>query len=140
MEALELLQLAIQAREKAYAPYSGYRVGAALLGRSGTVYLGANQENAATPAGCCAERVALYQAAMAGERAFQAVAVAGAPEGKKPDAPCFPCGICRQALSEFCGADFQIITCADTKEGFRTDTLGTLLPCAFGPQALEKGG
>jgi cytidine deaminase len=92
----ELLERARAARRNAYAPYSGFTVGAALAARSGEVYLGVNVENASYGVALCAERSALAAAVTAGEREFEAIAVAG-PEGEKT----LPCGICRQALAEF---------------------------------------
>lgn len=104
-ESLALLAIANAAREKAYARYSGFRVGAALVAKSGQVYLGVNIENASYPAGICAERSAISAAVTAGERDFTAIAICGGLASE----PCFPCGICRQVLSEFCGPDFPVI-------------------------------
>jgi len=103
--ARALFKLAEEIRENAYAKYSGFRVGAALLTASGKVYLGVNTENASYPAGLCAERAAISAAVTAGEREFTAIAICGGLATE----PCFPCGICRQVLSEFCGADFPVI-------------------------------
>ena len=100
-----LLKLAEEIRDNAYAKYSGFRVGAALLAASGKVYLGVNTENASYPAGLCAERAAVSAAITAGEREFSAIAICGGLATE----PCFPCGICRQVLSEFCGPDFPVI-------------------------------
>ena len=99
----ELLQLATAARERAYAPYSQFRVGAALLAADGTVYTGANVENAAFAPMICAERVALPAAVVAGHRALTAIAVVGTGDG-----PCTPCGVCRQVLYEF-GPDLTVL-------------------------------
>lgn len=104
----ELLAKALEAREKAYAPYSGYRVGAALLGESGKVYTGVNIENASYPATLCAERAAFGQAISRGERHFVAIAVAGGRNEAEAHVP--PCGICRQVMAEFCDpAAFRVI-------------------------------
>lgn len=103
--AKALLALAEEIRSNAHAPYSHFQVGAALLTSSGKVYLGVNIENASYPAGICAERSAVSAAVTAGERDFTAIAICGGLASE----PCFPCGICRQVLSEFCGPDFPVI-------------------------------
>ena len=102
-----LIEKALAARENAYAPYSNFMVGAALLGIDGNIYTGCNIENAAYPAGTCAERVALGKAVAAGQRKFVAIAIVGGKSGKR--VACFPCGICRQAISEFVTDDFIFI-------------------------------
>ena len=112
MKDKELLELAKKARERAYAPYSCFTVGAALLGKSGRVYLGCNVENAATPAGICAERTALVKAVSEGEKEFSAIAIAGGRAGQA-EGICPPCGICRQMLCEFCTGDFRVILAED---------------------------
>lgn len=124
----ELFALALKARENAYAPYSHFKVGAALLTAEGKTYLGCNVENSSSGATCCAERVALFKALSEGDRNFSAIAVAGGKDGGFEKA-CFPCGICRQALGEFCGDDFRIIV--GDKDGYRVFTLGELLPYGF---------
>lgn len=103
--ARALFKLAEEIRVNAYAEYSHFRVGAALLAASGTVYLGVNVENGAYPSGICAERSAVSAAITAGEREFTALAICGGLASE----PCFPCGMCRQVLSEFCGPDFPVI-------------------------------
>ena len=129
MSGAELLALARRARENAYAPYSGFAVGAALLGADGRVYTGCNVENAAYPVACCAERTALFHAVAEGAREFTAIAVAGGRIGDKAEASCPPCGVCRQALAEFCGEDFPILLVRE--DDMRRCTLGELLPLAF---------
>ena len=104
-ESRALFELAKAVRDKAYAKYSGFRVGAALVASSGQVYFGVNIENAAFPAGICAERAAFCSAVTAGEHSFSALAVCGGDE----QVACFPCGICRQVLAEFCTPDFPVI-------------------------------
>ena len=132
----ELCRLAIEAREKAYAPYSGYRVGAALLAKSGEVYLGSNIENAAYTPTVCAERTAFFKAVSEGETEFFAIAVAGG-NGDKVGGAFPPCGVCRQVMAEFCGGDFKILTV--TGDGmFEEYTLTELLPLAFSPKNLER--
>ena len=124
----ELVQRAVQAMDWAYAPYSKFPVGAALLAASGRIYDGVNVENAAYPAGVCAERTAVFKAVSEGEREFVAVAVATRGAGA-------PCGVCRQVLAEF-GYNMTVIL-ADTDGSVRLmTTLAALLPEAFLPQHL----
>jgi cytidine deaminase len=123
----ELVAHATLARENAYAPYSNYRVGAALLTCSGRVYLGANVENAVYPLTMCAERVALFKAVAEGEREFEAIAVVTSNGGS-------PCGSCRQVLHEF--APHLSVFIADTEGNFRATTVAALLPDSFGPEML----
>ena len=120
-EARALFEIAKAVRDKAYAKYSGFSVGAALVAASGQVYLGVNIENAAFPAGICAERSAFCAAVSAGEREFSAIAICGDDER----VPCFPCGMCRQVLAEFCTPDFPVIL----SDGVYA--LGALMPHAF---------
>ena len=123
------MEAARAAMARAYAPYSRFQVGAALLGRSGRVYTGCNVENAAYGPSNCAERTAVFKAVSEGERDFAALAIAGGPEGKIRDF-CPPCGVCRQVLREFCGADFPIYL-TDAAGNLRERTLGELLPDSF---------
>ena len=118
----KLIEAARIARENAYAPYSKYKVGAAILASSGKIYTGCNFENASFGAGTCAERVALGAALAAGEREFSAVACIG------EDAGITPCGICRQALSEF---GDMIIYCGSEDGEVHEYTLAQLLPFGF---------
>ncbi|MBQ8508739.1 MAG: cytidine deaminase [Clostridia bacterium] len=121
-----LIDAARAVRENAYAPYSGYKVGAALLGKSGRIYAGCNFENASFGAGACAERVALGAAIAAGERRFDAICVCGG------DLSVTPCGICRQALAEFTNNNnLRVICCAPEGDEVREYTLGELLPFGF---------
>ena len=120
----KLVRAALRAREMAYAPYSGFHVGAALLGWRGEVYTGANVENATYGATICAERSAVVTAVSAGERRFRAVVVASQ---STPPAP--PCGVCRQVLSEF-GMDLPVILVNTRGYVVETD-LATLLPMHF---------
>lgn len=122
-EYLQLVRRAAEARKNAYAPYSGFAVGAALLCTDGTVFTGCNVENASYPAGICAERSALSAAVSAGKRRFAAIAVAA---GENPTPPC---GICRQALAEFGDLD---VLCADQNGSrCRVFSLRELLPVSF---------
>jgi cytidine deaminase len=124
----ELITRAREARNLAYAPYSRYPVGAALLGASGRIYTGVNVENAAYPTSICAERTAVFKAVSEGERSFQAVAVVTENGGS-------PCGSCRQVLSEF-GLEIQVLI-ADGQGRLTLETnVGSLLPHAFGPDHL----
>ena len=123
-----LMASAVAAREYSYSPYSGYRVGAALLGADGKVYTGCNIENAGYTPTNCAERTAVFKAVSEGERAFTAIAVAGGM-GDSIDPACTPCGVCRQVLAEFCAADMPVIL--GTPEEMQVMTLGELLPFAF---------
>ncbi|MBC7226690.1 MAG: cytidine deaminase [Thermoflexales bacterium] len=117
-----LLDQAHQARERAYAPYSHYKVGAALLGRSGRIYTGCNVENAVYPLSTCAERTAVVKAVSEGEREFVAIAVVTENGGT-------PCGACRQTLREF--AEDLVILIGDATGHYRQTTLRQLLPESF---------
>ena len=136
MDEKELIRRALAAREKAYTPYSHFKVGAALLAKNGRVYTGCNIENAAYTPTSCAERTALVKAVSEGERGFQAIAIVGSMEGKTNTLVTGPCGVCRQALAEFCTPDFVILL-AKSPEDYVKTTLGELLPYGFGPANLE---
>ena len=128
MKPEELMAQAKLAMEKAYAPYSKFQVGAALLGADGEVYTGCNVENAAYSPTMCAERVAVGKAVSNGCREFVALAVCGGKEGR-PENFCTPCGVCRQVLVEFCKKDFPVyVTDGNTIQAF---TLEQLLPAQF---------
>ena len=123
----ELIALAAQARTHAYARYSHYPVGAALLAKSGRVFTGCNVENASYSLTICAERAAISQAVCAGERVFEAIAVVTANGGT-------PCGPCRQVLAEF-GLDTRVLI-ATPERPVSEHTVGELLPSAFTPKDL----
>ena len=125
----KLIGLAMEAMEKAYAPYSGFRVGAALLCADGTVYQGCNIENAAFSPTNCAERTAFFKAVSEGRRDFSALAVCGGKDGKITTF-CPPCGVCRQVIREFCGPDFPVYI-AGPEGQYQTRTLSQLLPDSF---------
>jgi cytidine deaminase len=126
----DLIDAAVAAMKKAYAPYSNFPVGAALRAASGTVYAGCNVENAAYPQGCCAEASAISAMVLGGDTKIAEVAVAGQGEGLVT-----PCGGCRQRLREFAADDVLIHICGP--QGLRrTVTLGELLPLSFGPDNL----
>lgn len=129
-----LASLAIMAREKAYAPYSNFLVGAALLCDDGTVYSGCNIENAAYSPTNCAERTAVFKAVSEGKRIFTAIAICAGKQGEHLQ-PVTPCGVCRQVLREFANDDFEII-CALSDDNYTVTTLGALFPNSFGPQDL----
>ncbi len=130
MDVKKLSLTAIKAMKYAYAPYSGYCVGAALLGESGRVYTGCNIENASYTPTVCAERTAVFKAVSEGERAFMMLAVVGGKDGEVTGAfP--PCGVCRQVLAEFCAPDMPIILVKDADGNGETHTLSELLPLAF---------
>jgi cytidine deaminase len=124
-----LVQKANEARSQSYIPYSNFSVGAALLCADGSIYTGANIENASYTPTVCAERVAFFSAIHDGKRDFTAIAIVGAPSGKAPVELCPPCGVCLQVMSEFCSGDFEIIL-ADEKNT-RILTLDELLPHRF---------
>ena len=134
-----LIRQAFDAREKAYVPYSGFMVGAALLTREGKVYTGCNIENAAHTPTNCAERTAFFKAVSEGERGFAAIAVVGGMKGTAEGGfpYTFPCGVCRQVMAEFCGEDF-VIAVAKSPADYKLFTLKQLLPEAFGPGDLAK--
>lgn len=124
----QLMIEAQNARKYSYAPYSHFRVGAALLTKSGKIYTGCNIENAAYSATNCAERTAIFKAVSEGERDFEAIAIVGGREGEISEF-CTPCGVCRQVIAEFCSKDFKIIL--GNKDKYEVYTLETLLPFAF---------
>ena len=104
----ELCALAVKAMDNAYTPYSSFKVGAAILTKSGKVYTGCNIENASFSPTVCAERTAIFKAVSEGEREFSMIAVAGGKNGKI-EKICPPCGVCRQVMSEFCEPDFPVL-------------------------------
>lgn len=128
MTAERLIELAKEAMQHAYAPYSGYKVGAALLCADGTVYQGCNIENSAYSPTNCAERTAFFKAIYDGKRDFTAIAICGGKDGIITGLfP--PCGVCRQVMREFCTEDFKIYMI--TPEGYEERTLADLLPDSF---------
>lgn len=133
MTAEELVGMAKEAMTHAYAPYSGYKVGAALLCGDGTVYCGCNIENASYTPTICAERSAIFKAVYDDHRDFVSIAVCGGKDGEITGAfP--PCGVCRQVMREFCGDDFAVHMVTGP-ESYQTCTLSQLLPYSF---SLEK--
>ena len=135
MDKMELVKQAFKAREMAYAPYSHFHVGAALLAKNGTYYTGCNIENAAYTPTNCAERTAFFKAVSEGVREFQAICIAGGKDGVLTGYAA-PCGVCRQVMMEFCNPDtFQVILALD-KEHYDVYTLRELMPQGFGPGNL----
>lgn len=127
----DLIRQAFAAREYAVAPYSNFMVGAALLAENGTVYTGCNIENAAYSPTNCAERTALFKAVSEGVTRFTDIALVGARKGEVNTLVTAPCGVCRQALYEFCGPDLNVIM-AKTETDYIEMSLGELLPYGFG--------
>jgi len=121
----ELIKAAISACDMAYIPFSGFSVGAAIMTKSGKIYKGCNIENSSYSATVCAERVAIGNAITHGDREFQAIVICGSS-----DDYCFPCGICRQTLSEFVDADFEVVM-AKSENDYKVFKMGELLPQAF---------
>ena len=134
----QLVEKAIKAREFAYAPYSHFAVGAALLAQSGKIYTGCNIESASYSPTNCAERTAFFKAVSEGERDFVRIAIVGGEQGQPIHEFCPPCGVCRQVMMEFCDPiTFQILLASNPDE-FRSFTLEELLPQGFGPGNLHS--
>lgn len=135
MDYKRLIVKALEARKYAYAPYSGFMVGAALMTKNGVIYGGCNVENAAYTPSNCAERTAFFKAVSQGEREFQAIAIVGGPESGIRQL-CPPCGVCRQVMREFCvPREFEVVLASD-EEHYQVFTLAELLPMDFGPENL----
>lgn len=130
MKTEDLIKEAIAVRERAYVPYSNFKVGAALLSRAGKVYTGCNVESASYTPTICAERTAISKAVSEGERDFVKIAIVGSSDYT------FPCGVCRQVIREF-GRDIEIVV-ANGVDDYKTFTLEELLPHSFGPDDLEE--
>ena len=125
----EDIELAKNARLKAYSPYSNFQVGAALRTKSGKIYLGSNIENHGIQ-GICAERTAFAKALSEGEREFDRITVVGSPKGEECTEKCMPCGYCRQFMSEFVNKDFKICV-VDKENNVEEYTIDELLPHSF---------
>ncbi len=130
MNHSDLIKIALDMRSKAYCPYSGFAVGAALLCADGSVYTGCNIENSAFTPTVCAERTAFFKAVSDGKKDFVKIAVVGGKAEKEPENYCPPCGVCRQVMKEFCSADFEIIIAKNSDE-YKLKTLSELLPESF---------
>lgn len=133
----KLIQMALDARRGAYAPYSHYQVGAALLADDGGVFTGCNVENASYGASCCAERAAVFRAVGEGKRRFLAIAVAGGMEGREPVEYARPCGICRQVLREFAAGNDMTVIVAKSAGDYEEYSLSELLPNSFGGESIQ---
>lgn len=129
MDIKMLVKKALEAKEKAYAPYSGFRVGAALIAGSGRVYTGCNIECSSYSPTICAERTAISKAVSEGERQIEAIAITGDSEWT------YPCGVCRQVIREF-GKDAKVIV-VKSEDEYKEYTLEELLPHSFGPEDLK---
>ena len=133
MDNKELIEKAVQSLKYSYSPYSEFSVGASLLTKEGNLYTGCNIENASYSATVCAERTAFFSALSKGEKNFFKIAIVGGKYGKINDF-CYPCGVCRQVMSEFCHDDFEIVLF--NGEEIKTFKLGELLPYGFGSDNL----
>ncbi len=136
MTDTELIKEAFEAQKRAYSPYSGYKVGAALLCKNGRVYRGCNIESSTYSPTNCAERTAFFKAISEGDLEFEAIAVVGGKEGQRPEEMIYfyPCGVCRQVMVEFCDMDsFRIITAKSTDD-FKVATLKELMPYMVSPE------
>ena len=132
LEIKNMIRMAMDARDRAYVPYSGFRVGACIKTHTGAYYLGCNIENASFGATNCAERTALFKAVYEGEREFEALAIVSDSSNYT-----VPCGICRQALSEFCEPDMPVI-CANNEGQYKVFTFGDMLPYSFKPSDMRE--
>ena len=130
----QLIETAVKAREMAYAPYSHYKVGAALLAKSGQIYTGCNVENASFTPTNCAERTAFFKAISEGDREFEMIAIVAGKDGEELSKNCTPCGVCRQVMTEFCDKDFKIIL--GTPDDFKVLTLEEIMPYSFSATEL----
>lgn len=137
MDKKALVKEALAAREMAYTPYSHFAVGAALLTKDGKIYRGCNIENASYTPTNCAERTAIFKAVSEGEREFEAIAVVGGPAGKPPVDFCYPCGVCRQVMAEFCDDDF-IVLVGKTEDEIREHVLSDIIPHTFREKDLYR--
>lgn len=137
MDKKELVKEALAAREFAYTPYSKFNVGAALLCKNGRVFRGCNIESASYTPTNCAERTAFFKAVSEGEREFSAIAIVGGPAGAPPADFCYPCGVCRQVMAEFCGRDFKVYI-AKSENEIREYSLDEIIPFAFTQEDLCK--
>ena len=128
----EMIDLAIEQLNYSYTPYSGFKVGAALLTKEGKIYKGCNIENAAFSPSNCAERTAFFKAVSEGVTEFSAIAIVGGKAGETADNFCAPCGVCRQVMAEFCAPEtFRILLGKENLE-YKEYTLGEILPQGFG--------
>lgn len=132
MDNQQLIALALKARKNAYAPYSHFAVGAALLTKDGQVYTGCNIENASYGATNCAERTAIFKAVSEGARNFIKIAIVGGKVGEEITQYAYPCGVCRQVMAEFCDAKKMTVLIAKSEYEYTEKKLDELLPLSFG--------
>lgn len=133
----ELIEIAVSQLQYAYTPYSNFKVGAALLGKSGKIYTGCNIENSSYTPTNCAERTAFFKAVSEGERTFDAICIVGGMNGELTKYAS-PCGVCRQVMMEFCEPDGFDIILATGKEDYKVFKLQDLFPLGFGPDNLAE--
>ena len=133
----EMIHSAMEARKKAYTPYSGYKVGAAVLTNELRIYTGCNIENASYTPTICAERTAISKAVSEGWRKLKAIAIVGSPEGDEISQFAFPCGVCRQVMREFANPEEFIVITAKSVQDYKAYRLCDLLPECFGPENLK---
>ncbi len=136
----DLISHALKVRENAYCPYSKFAVGAALLSKDNKVFVGCNVENASYGVSNCAERTAFFNAISEGYNSFRAIAIVGGPKGKDVNQFAFPCGTCRQVMTEFCSSEDFIVIVAKSETVYKVYALKELIPEGFGPENLEKKG
>ena len=136
MKDSTLIAKCLEARKKAYVPYSHFAVGAALLCADGKVYTGCNIENASFSPTVCAERTAFFKAVSEGHKEFEAIAICGAKDSEEPSVICPPCGVCRQVMREFCDPRQFDVILVRTRDNFKVMKLEELLPESFGPEYL----
>jgi cytidine deaminase len=136
MDPSGLVKAALEAREFSYAPYSNFKVGAALLTKSGKIYKGCNIESASYTPTNCAERTAFFKAISEGESEFEAIAIVGGKDNRELGY-CAPCGVCRQVMMEFCDYENFKIILGKSQDAYKEFTLQQLLPMGFGPKDLE---
>ena len=138
-----LIKQCLEARKMAYAPYSNYLVGAALLTEDGKIYKGCNIENSSYGGTICAERCAIFKAVSEGHKKMSCIAICGGKDISgggidQKEELAFPCGICRQVLREFCEPDKMIVIICKSENKYQSKTLEELLPNSFGPEYLLK--
>ena len=133
----EMIDKAFKMLSFAYTPYSHWKVGAGLLDTDGKIWGGCNIENASYGVTNCAERTAFFKAVSEGVKSFKAIAIVGGREGKVEDF-CAPCGVCRQAMMEFCDPESFIVIVAKNKTEYTAKTLKEILPDGFGPKSLAE--
>ena len=132
MDNQQLIKIALEAREKAYAPYSHFAVGAAVLTKNGQVYTGCNVENASYGATNCAERTAIFKAVSEGNKEIIKIAIVGGKTGEEITEYAYPCGVCRQVMAEFCKVNEMKVLVAKSEDDYMEKTLEELLPYSFG--------